>query len=352
MRIRLFIFCFFVSASFLYAQKKAWDSTYYRKYKDRLIISYFQSYKNYSIDISQKLTKDSLGLSKINNIAESNLVSGFEINYDKFNISVGFRSPSNQSVSAKKGFTKYRNFALNIGGNRWLVENSYRSYSGFYNKNTPNYDTTFKRTGIYDQFPHLVSESYKTKFLFFTNANKFSFKSGYSCSHRQLKSAFSFVLSANIYYNRLNSDSSFFPLQTRDYFDTHRSLNGINVFAFSVYGGGSFNLVLWKAFFMNITFIIGPEEQWRTYRYLDTYPTQTLFYTSISGDLRGSIGLNFKKFFILLTGTSDFSYYSASQITFLSKYGSVNFSLGYRFKTKPIKAYQKFQQSKWYKRLG
>lgn len=351
MRFLLFLLCFFISVNSLFAQRKGWDSTYYRKYKDRLIISYFQSYKNYSIDISQKLTKDSLGLSKITNIAESNLVSGFEINYDKFNISFGFRSPTTQSASAQKGTTKYRNFALNIGGNHWLIENSYRSYSGFYNKNTPSYDTSFKRTGIYDQFPHLVSESYKTKFLFFTNANKFSFKSGYSCSHRQLKSAFSFVLSANIYYNRLNSDSSFFPLQTRDYFDTHRSLNGINVFAFSVYGGGSFNLVLWKAFFMNLTLIIGPEEQWRNYHYLDTYPTQTLFYTSISGDLRGSIGLNFKKFFVLLTGTSDFSYYSASQITFVSKYGSVNFSLGYRFKMKPSKGYQKLQQSKFYRRF-
>ncbi len=350
MRVISVILLFIFSNSTFFAQKKGWDTTYYTKYRNRLIISFFQSYRNYQIDIAQNLTTDSTGKSKINYLAEANLIYGLEVNYDKFNISIGFKNPSRDK--AKKGDTKYQNYALNIGGNRWILENSYRSYTGFYNKNTQSYDTTFNKTGIYDQFPKLSTEAYKTKFLFFTNANKFSFKSGYSCNYQQRKSAFSFVLSANIYYNRMNSDSSFFPYPIRNYYDTHRSMNGLNVFAVSVYGGASWNLVLWKAFFMNLTLIIGPEEQWREYRYLDTYPTRNIFYSSISGDFRGSIGLNFKKFFVLLSATSDFSWYNASQINYLSKYGAVNFSLGYRFRVKPSKGYQKFQQSKLYKKLG
>lgn len=350
MRTSLAILIIFISTSAFFSQRKSWDTSYYVKYKDRLIVSVFQSYKGYNIDISQFLTKDTLGQSKIAYVAEANLIYGIELNYDKFNLSIGFKNPSTQTK--QKGDTKYRNIALNIGGNRWILENSYRNYKGFYNKNTSSYDTSFNNTGIYDQYPNLNSESYKTKFLLFTNANKFSFKSGYSCNYQQLKTAFSFVLSANIYYNRLNSDSSFFPLPIRGYYDTHQSLNGLNVFAISVYGGGSFNLVLWKALFMNLTLIIGPEEQWRNYKYLDnTYPDRTLFYTSISGDFRGSMGLNFKKFFVLLSATSDFSWYNASQVNYLSKYGSVNFSLGYRFKVKPSKGYQKFQQSKLYRRF-
>lgn len=329
--------------------QRNWDSTYYRKYKDRLIISAFQSYRNYSMDITQKLLKDSLGVSKIGYVAEANLISGFELNYDKISITVGFKSkpPDDQY---KKGNTKYTNLSLNIGGNKWVIENSYRSYKGFYNKNTLNYDTTFKRTGVYTQLPSLKSEAYKTKFLFFTNANKFSFKSGYSCTCRQLRTAFSFVLSANIYYNRLNSDSSFIPVPIRTYYERHQTINGLNVFAFSVYGGGSFNLVLWRALFMNVTLIIGPEQQWRTYRYLDS-PSSDLFYSSISGDLRGSIGLNFKKFFVMLSSSSDFSWYNSNSMEYLSKYYAVNFSIGYRFHVKTPKFYQKFQQTKLYKKF-
>lgn len=349
MKFKFFINLFFLVAYSLSAQK-TWDSTYYCKYNDRLIISVFQSYRNYGMDISQKLMKDSLGISKIAYVAESNYISGIEINYDKINIAFGFKSkpPENQ---LKKGDTKYTNLSLNIGGNRWVLENSYRRYRGFYDKNTAKYDTSFQRTGIYNQSPSLRSEAYKTKFLFFTNANKFAFKSGYSCCSRQLCSAFSFVLSANIYYNRLNSDSSFVPLAIRNYYDGHQSVNGLNVFAFSVYGGGSFNLVIWKALFMNVTLIIGPEQQWRTYHYLEPKSSSNLFYSSISGDLRGSVGLNLKKFFVLFSSTSDFSWYNSNATEYLSKFYSFNFSLGYRFKVKPPKFYQKFQQSKIYKKF-
>lgn len=349
MKFKFFIVLFFFIASSLFAQK-TWDSTYYRKYRDRLIISVFQSYRNYNMNISQKLVEDTGGVSKIGYVAESNLISGIEINYDKISFAIGFKSksPTNQQ---QKGDTKYTNLSLNIGGNRWIIENSYRSYRGFYDKNTAKYDTSFHRTGIYTQSPSLRSEAYKTKFLFFTNANKFSFKSGYSCSCRQLRSAFSFVLSANVYYNRLNSDSSFVPLTIRNYYDTHQSVNGLNVFAFSVYGGGSFNLVLWKALFLNLTLIIGPEQQWRTYHYLEPQSSTNLFYSSISGDFRGSLGLNFKKFFVLFSSTSDFSWYNSNSMEYLSKYYAFNFSLGYRFKVKTPKLYQKFQQSKIYKRF-
>lgn len=349
-RFLLILISFITFFNSTFAQKKGWDSTYYIKYKDKLIISVFQSYRNYSIDISQKLTKDTLNASKIGYVAEANLITGFEINYDKFNISLGYKStpPENQQ---QKGDTKFRNLALNVGGNRWIIESSYRSYKGFYNKNTTNYDTSFHTTGIYDQNPTLKSEAYKTKFLFFTNSKKFSFKSGYSCSYRQIKSAFSLVLSANLYNNRLNSDSSFIPYLVRDYYDNHRAVNGLNVMAFAIYGGGSFNLVIWKAIFMNLTLIIGPEQQWRTYHYISGYPTQDIFYTSISGDFRASLGLNFKKYFVLISSTTDFTWYNGNQMEYLSKYGSVNFSIGYRFKMKTPKFYEKFQQTKIYKKF-
>jgi len=349
LRICLFLIVLAFAALPAFSQTPNWDTTYYRKYRDRLVVSVFQSVRTYGMDITQKLNQDTSGQSKVTYRAEANNITGIELNYDKLNVAFGFKStpPQNQ---VSKGNTKYTNLALNVGGNRWILENSYRSYTGFYNNNTLLYDTTFKTEGKYTQLPSLKSEAYKTKFLFFTNANKFSFKSGYSCSQRQLKSAFSFVLTANIYYNRLNSDSSFIPLPVRHYYDDYGNVHGLNVFAFSVYGGGSFNLVLWKAFFLNLTLIIGPEEQWRTYHYLNESPKH-LFYTSISGDFRSSIGLNFKKFFIMATSTSDFSYYNSNVMEYFSKYGAVNFSIGYRFHMKTPKSYSRFQQTKLYRIL-
>lgn len=324
------------------------DSMYYTKYRGRVIVSVFQSYRYYNMDISQKLVHDSLGKSKLSYQAESNNITGVELNYDKFNISFGFRSEAPKNNSAK-GNTKYTNLAFNVGGNKWIWENSYRYYRSFYDKNTNNYDTALYKSGFYTRMPNLVSESYKMKFMYFTNHNKFSFKSGYSCSYRQLRTAASFVLTGNIYYNRLNSDSSFIPLSLRPYYSDYADIHGLNVFAFSVYGGGSVNFVIWRALFLNLTLVIGPEDQWRTYRYLTNDYSVTRNYISVSGDFRASFGLNFKKFFVLLSSTSDFSWYDSKQLGFLSKYASVNFSIGCRIHVKTPKVYQDFQKTKLYR---
>lgn len=353
-----FIFSFLIISLKTFSQEQSqlpkkqqkWDTTYYSKYKDRFIVSLYQSYRYYGIDISQKLFRDTLGQSKIEYLAEANFVSGIEISYDKINFSVAYKSapPANQ---LQKGDTKYKNFALNIGGGKWILENSYRTYTGFFNKNTVTYDTTFKTTGIYTQSPTLSSETFKTKFLYYTNSNKFACKSGYSCTQRQLKSAFSFVLTANINYNRLNSDSSFIPLPVRKYYDHYQSIKGLNVFAFSIYGGGSVNIVLWRALFLNLTLLLGPEEQWRTYHYAEPKMSKTLFYTAYSGDFRAALGLNFKRFFVIISSSTDFSLYNSNAVDYTAKYIAGNFSLGYRFKVKTPRLYRKFKESKWYDKL-
>ncbi|MBS1637862.1 MAG: DUF4421 family protein [Bacteroidetes bacterium] len=333
-----------------FSQKRVRDSVYYVKYRDRLIVSVFQSYRYYNVSISQTGMKDSLAQSKLSYQAEASHITGLELNYDKFNIAVGFKSNSSSQQSAK-GNTKYTNLMFNVGGNEWVWENSYRRYKGFYDLNTSHYDTLTSKTGNYTKLPLLESQAYKMRFMFFTNHNKFSFKSGYSCSYRQVRTAASFVLTGNIYYNRLNSDSSFIPYQVRSYYGNFADINGLNVFAFSVYGGGSANFVIWKSLFLNLTLVIGPEEQWRTYHYLGSASSTSLNYLSISGDFRASFGLNYHRFFILLSGTNDFSWYNNNRIDVLSKYASVNFSLGYRFNMKPTKLYQKLQQTKLYKLL-
>ncbi len=356
MHKKLILFALF-SVNILSAQK-IWDSTYYVKYKSRLIVSLYESYRHYETELSQFLTKDSLTKSKVLYYAQANNISGIEVNYDKINFSFGYASiPA--SDPKKTGKTDHFNLGLNVGGNKWILETNYRRYQGFYDRNTPKYDTAFTRPdsmhldrkGVYTQFPHMTSTSYKMKFLFFTNSKRFSFKSGYSCSYRQIKSSFSWVITANGYYNTINNDSSMVPKQLNKFYDTHSTLKGMDVAAFSVYGGASFNLVIWRALFVNLTVLLGPEEQWRTYKNVgkdSLHYNRTTFYNSISGDVRGSIGLNFKRWFVTLSSVSDFSWYKSNDVMMVSKYVNGQFALGYRFKVKTPKIYQKFQQTKLY----
>src|SRR5690606_1201133 len=129
--------------------------------------------------------------------------------------------------------------------------------------------------------------------------------------YRQLRSGGTWILSANSHYNNLHADSSFFSAKSRSFYPGHETMNGLRVFGISANAGGAFTLVIWRAFFFHFMFIVGPEQQWRSYEYAGK-PTKQIAYLSISGDLRNSIGLNFKRAYILWTSTNNFVFYNSS----------------------------------------
>jgi hypothetical protein len=324
------------------------DSLYYAKYNSSIILAYYGSTKNYQVDVNQFMTKDdSLGKSALSYIAESNWVDGVELTYDKLSLSFGYKSTPPKDKD-KKGKTEFYNIGGNIGGNKWILEASYRRYKGFYDKNTSGYDTTFKKTGIFYNEPSMRSELYKAKFLWFSNNKRFAFKSCYSSLYRQIRSSFTWVITANGYYNTLWADSSIIPYRVRDKYKNYKSFKGIDVGAFSVYGGASVNWVIWKHLIINATVLLGPENQWRTYKF-DSIPSRRESYIRFSGDLRGAIGLNFKKFFTFVSFIGDITPYKNSQFELKSTYYSINFTMGLRIHTKYPKFYQKFQNTKLYK---
>ncbi len=330
--------------------KKLADTVYFQKYNQSIILAYAGSSKGYNVDIEQYAIKDSLKKSQLNYIAESNWVDGIEINYDKISVSFGYatRPPKDKE---HKGNTSHYNFGFNIGGNQWIVEGAYRKYHGFYEKNTPKYDSAaFAQTKNYYNLPSLNSTLYKLKFLYFHNHNKFAFKSCYSSSYRQIKSAATWIITANAYYNTLNSDSTIIPYPVKNYYGDVANIRGLDVFAFSVYGGASVNLVIWKHLLINGTLLIGPEDQYRTYKYQGVGSTD-LNYIYLSGDVRTSIGINRDKFFTFVSFTGDITPYHSSKLQLKSTYYSVNFTMGWRIHTKYPKFYQKLQNTKLYKLL-
>lgn len=328
------------------ARKHAsWDTLRYQKFNSKLIIGYFQSYRNFNNEFQQFKEKDTLGISKTNYMAESRLLSGFEIAYDKFSLAMGLRTTPPQQ-SEGKGNTKTFTTNFNVGGNIWFLENTFRYFKGFYDKNTAAYDTTFKTTGIYYQQPSLENTLFRSKFLYFPNHYNYAFRSGYACSYRQIRSAATWVLGANISYNNLRSDSSFFPIPSRVFYGDYKDMNGLKVVGMSVNIGAAGTLVIFKSLFVSGMFIIGPEQQWRTYSYQGV--NKPLSYVAWSGDGRMSIGLNMKRFYIIGTSITDFSVYNSKFVGLLNKSITGNFTMGWRFNSKTPEFYKKFQQTRFY----
>ena len=333
----------------LQAQNKInWDTTRYQKFRSNLIIGFFQTYRNFdnAFNPTHPTTTVAAGHDYV---AESTLTSGIDLNFDKVGFSLGLRSRP-QDNSAGKGHTKAFSLGFNTGGNRWFLENSYRSYRGFYDANTPLYDTTFKHHHQYRLEPQLTNQIFKSKFFFFSNHKKFSFRSNYVANYRQLRSSASWILSTNINYNNLYNNNTFFTDNTRTSFYDHSHMHAISVVGISANAGAAATIVIWRAMFLHMMFIVGPEQQWRHYKFTDR-ADQELSYLAVSGDFRAAWGFNWKRAYLIWSTSNDFVFYNNSVMKFSSKNLSGSFMFGWRFRGKAPKLYRDFQQTKLYSYL-
>jgi hypothetical protein len=329
------------------APVRKWDTTKYQKFDYVFIVGVYQQYRNFSNEFKQVINRDTLGLSQHVYMAESQLNTGLVFNYDKFQISFGTRS-SPQSESAGKGFTKTFNIGFNFGDNRWVLESYFRRFQGFYNKNTPAFDTTFKTTGNYYLQPNLKSSLFMTRAMFFTNHRRFSFKSGFGCNYRQLRSAATWIVGASFNVYTLTNDSSIFPQKARFLFNDYANLKGFQSTNVGVNAGAAATIVILKAWFVSGYFTVGPEQQWRRYDLGNS--SRNISYVSWSGIVRFSFGLNLRRCYIIGSYSNDYDLFSSPKIMdFRSNSITGNFIFGWRFNTGTPKFYKKFQQTKIYK---
>ena len=350
MRYNINLILFFLITNNLFAQH---DTTYYTEYNDKLIISLHNSFsRKYDISFNQNIMKDSISSVKapIHYLAEGDVVSGFEIDYDMFGISFDYKAvpPDNE---AKKGKTTFTDIGLNVGGSKWRLETGYKMYEGFYDANTKNYTKPFNdTTSPFYQNPNMSTKCTKAKFIYLTKPQKFSYDAAYSCGARQIKSALSWILVCNLYYNKLSTDTSFVPFPIRKYYYDFSDFNGLNVLGLSVGGGFSANLVSKRGLLLNITMALEPESQWRKYHFASGFSTRRN-YLAMSGDLRASFGYNAKRFFCSVSSIGDYTNYNSGQLNISNSFISGEFTIGWRFKVKKPEFYKKFEETKIYKML-
>jgi hypothetical protein len=250
----------------------------------------------------------------------------------------------------KKGKTIFTDLGLNIGGNKWKLESSYKMYEGFYDANTRNYTSSYNDSTPYYQNPHMSTSCAKVKFIYMTKPDKFSYDAAYSCGARQLKTALSWIIVGNFYFNRLSTDTSFVPFPIRKYYYDFSDFNGLNVTGLSIGGGFSANIVSKGGLFLNITLAVEPESQWREYHFASGYAVKRNYLT-LSSDARFSIGYNAKRFFCYLSAIGDYTNYDSGQIKIANSFISGETTIGWRFRVKKPEFYKKFEQTKIYKML-
>lgn len=327
----------------------AQDTTaYYIRYPDRLQVNLFQSQKQYYLIISPAGLFDSKdGKSLVHRYAvQARTVSGFDLAYDKLSLSLTFKSVSQDEKIL--GRTKYFTVSNAFGDKNYIVESGFRRYKSFYDTNSPAYNSKYTPPNPLFINADLRAVTLKSKAIFFSNADRFSYRSSYSLNYRQLKTAASFLLAAGIQYNNWKSSKLLAP-DIANYYGSNETLYKISTYSILSGAGGSVNLVLFKRFFFNATGLLTPELQTRYY-FLENQRKRATFF-SASLDTRFAFGINTKHFVYSINSLNDWTLYNGNRLDITNAHISASLNIGFRINMRGFAPLDKLKQNKYYQML-
>jgi len=330
-------------------KEKSWDTLKYQKFETVLIIGLYQQHRTFSNEFKQVMSVDTVGLSSHTFSTEVDFTgaAGIVINYDKFQVSFA-KGIKPASTAGSRGYTDVFNVGLNVGDNRWVSENYFRKFKGFYNVNTPSFDSAYYFANKkYRLQPNMVSSLFMTRFMHFRNNENFSYKAGFGCNYRQLKSAASFISGGSFSVFNMRNDSALLPVKARPLFKDYGNMKGFRSVNLSYNAGIAATLVILKAWFAAGYFTLGPEQQWRNYDLTTSH--RRISYIGWSGTGRFSLGLNMKKFYFIASFSTDYNVYNSRKIMeYKSLSYTANTTFGWRFHYHTPKFYQNFMKTKAY----
>ncbi len=334
-------------ASYAAAQDQGTDD-YYIKYPDRLQVNLFQSQKQYILIIAPGGLTNKNGKSLVQRYtAQARAISGFDLAYDKLSLSLTFKSISPDERILGK--TKYFTLSNSFGNKNYIVESSIRRYKSFYDSNSPNYNNQYTPPNPYFINSDLRTISIKSKVIFFSNANHFSYRSSYSLNYRQLKSAASFLLSAGIQYNNWKSASLYAP-DIKPYFEPVADVYKITSYNLLTGIGGSANIVLINRFFFNATLLVTPELQTRYY-FAASNKINRATYITTSLDTRFAFGINTKYFAYSINSMNDWTFYNGNHLDIVTAFTSASLNIGFRINMSKVAILNRLKENKFYKML-
>ena len=338
MKFRNYIFKILVFIIFLFSVNTSiaqyyFDSTHIKKYYNNAVWSLYQNYSNHSLYISQTFHKDTTLNTILNPIAEGLTDVGFIYSNEKSFIAFNLYSVPNQP-SNRKPKPKAINFLIGIDNNNKVFELGANWFTGYYEKNSANFVPNFNDSTPYYNYNNLQTTNVFLNYINFTNKRKFSYGAVYRGSALQKKSAASFLYYGSANYNNLKSDSAFIPNVMRNSYDKYGQMNKLTNAYVLIGIGYSATLVIGKVFFTNLTLMAGPGLQYQNYSFVNSTKSISAINTLLQGDLRYSIGLNFKHFYIISSSLISLKSYNMSKMGITSGHLMNQFTLGLRLKRK------------------
>jgi hypothetical protein len=246
----------------------------------------------------------------------------FELGFE-----LGFAVPIDEKKTATYGKSRSRDWQFNAYGKKWGLDAFYQKYKGFYISDKVN---PVAANAAFPQRSDIVSRNFGITGNYVFNDEKFSFRSIYNFSERQLFSAGSFLAFAAINSFKLSADSSIIDTKQEVIFGKNVSFKDLSYTSISIAPGYTYSLIF-KNFFINGSLALGPSQHWIKYR-LEAGDEKTDATINTFVATRIGIGYNGDKLFGGVAFVSQGSIVRFEDVQFSNNNGSFKILVGYRFK--------------------
>jgi hypothetical protein len=165
------------------------------------------------------------------------------------------------SVS-RYGESHSSDLVVNGVGKRWYGDIQWLNYEGLYLKRS------WEKYSADAVLPSRSDMSVRTRSLSFTwilRPDRFSLRSAYLFTERQIKSSGSPLLRINLSTNKFDADNPLISGADVDYFPDLNQVNGIHFTSLGIGVGYSYTYVPKRNFFLNGAFVAGPAHYWSRY---------------------------------------------------------------------------------------
>ncbi len=228
------------------------------------------------------------------------------------------------------GASDIRDLQANFLGKFWGVDLYRQNYSGFYvanqNQGPTSPDPFIKRSDI-----KVLNTG--TNFIYAFNRSKYSLKAAFNYSEKQLKSAGSFIIAGSVNTARLQADSS---VVDQIYSPDQYSVSSFRKLQYAAFGlaPGYAHSLIYRSFFLNGAFSVGPAHYWINYSAQDEVDYDMSINTYM--DIRLALGYNSNRIFGGVSYIIQSRNIRFENIEFTKNSSTLKFLVGYRFHEKGV----------------
>jgi hypothetical protein len=287
-RILSVVIAFWVSVPATHAQTDSLRDIYIKQFPDKFFIWPLLKKREISFGLNSRDDKGQ----KLTYKPNTSFSAGIGFYIFEVAAELTFAVPIDERSKSTYGASDASDLQANIVGKSWGIDLYHQKYSGFY---VPNPDPNPSLPDAFIKRPDIELNNTGVNVRYIFKKNKFSLKSAYNYSERQLKSAGSAIVSGTVNTFRLQADSSVLNQLYAPAISASSTFKNFQYTAFSIAPGYTYSLI-YKSFFLNGAFSIGPAHYWISY----TAPDQTTQYNitlNTFADVRIALGYNSDRFF-------------------------------------------------------